>query len=77
VTLPSGQLVSRVGDGGVPGPEEDDCKGHVPLLTEESEKEISFYVLGNVDPVSQIAWPGRLLFRNHTLSHRSAYSGVR
>jgi transposase-like protein len=38
VTLPSGQLVSRVGDGDVPGTEEDDCKGHVPLLAVESEK---------------------------------------
>jgi len=35
---PVGQLVSRVGDGDVPGPEEDDCKGHVPLLAAESEK---------------------------------------
>ena len=44
VTLPSGRLVSRIGDGDVPGPEEDDCKGHVPLLAAESEKEISYLV---------------------------------
>ena len=41
VTLPSGRLVSRVGDGDVPGPAEDDWKGHVLLLAPESEKEIS------------------------------------
>jgi hypothetical protein len=35
-------LVSRFGDGDVPGPEESDCKGHVPLLAAESEKEISY-----------------------------------
>jgi len=44
VTLPSGRLVSRVGDGDVPGLEEDDCKGHVPLLAAEREKEISYLV---------------------------------
>jgi len=38
VTLPGGRLVSRVGDGDVPGPAEDDGKGHVPLLAAESEK---------------------------------------
>jgi hypothetical protein len=38
VMLPSGQLVSRVGDGDVPGPSEDDYKGHVPPLAAESEK---------------------------------------
>ena len=47
VTLPSGRLVSRVGDGDVPGLEEDDCKGHVPLLAAEREKEISY--LGSPD----------------------------
>jgi hypothetical protein len=38
VMLPSGQLVSRVGDGDAPGPSEDDDKGHVPPLAAESEK---------------------------------------
>jgi dTDP-4-amino-4,6-dideoxygalactose transaminase len=38
VAFPSGQLVSRVGDGDVPGPSEDDYKGHVPPLAAESEK---------------------------------------
>ena len=42
MTLPSGRLVSRIGDGDVPGPAEDDCKGHVPLLAAEREKEISY-----------------------------------
>jgi hypothetical protein len=36
--LPSDQLVSRVGDGEVAGPEEDDGKGYVPLLAAESGK---------------------------------------
>lgn len=41
VTLPGSQLVSQVGNGDVPGLEEDGRKGHVPLPAAESEKEIS------------------------------------
>ena len=45
----SGQLISRIGDGDVPGPEEDDCKGNVPLLAAVSKKEISY--LGEVSTI--------------------------
>ena len=38
MTLPSGRLVSRVGDGNVPEPKEDDGIGHRPFLAVESEK---------------------------------------
>ena len=40
----SGQLVSRAGNGDVPGPAADDCKGNVPLLAAETKKEISYPV---------------------------------
>jgi len=51
VTLPSGQLVSQVGDGDVPGPVENDCKGHVPLLAAESEKRNFLPGAAEEDPV--------------------------
>jgi hypothetical protein len=40
--LPSGQLVSRVGNGDVPGLEEEDCKGHVTPWQRRAKKEISY-----------------------------------
>jgi hypothetical protein len=53
----SGQLVSRVGDGDVPEPEEDDYKGNVPLLAAESEKEISYLALRRFREISA-TFPG-------------------
>lgn len=36
--LPSGQLVPRVGNGDVPGLEEEDCKGHVTPWPRRAKK---------------------------------------
>jgi signal transduction histidine kinase len=48
-------LDSRVGDGDVPGPEEEDCKGHVPLLAAESEKRnfLSGYLSAPEKPLKE------------------------
>jgi len=72
VPLSSGQLVSRVGDGDVPGTEEDDRKGRVPLLASESGKRYFLAVKGGETEVG----PGSYVFVPPDEEHAFANAGT-